>query len=101
MAHGCCTPSEPFAHPCSACIGCYRQFHPDIRNRQEAARRLEKAHRDMHEASQGIIRMESGASVCYQPWFLIPPTHGGRPLDIENSIKPSVDAFAAGLFCSN
>lgn len=28
-------------------------------------------------------------------------THGNQPLDIENFLKPSLDAFAAGLFCPN
>jgi len=27
--------------------------------------------------------------------------HGNQPLDVENFLKPSLDAFAAGLFCSN
>jgi hypothetical protein len=28
-------------------------------------------------------------------------THGNQPLDIENFLKPSLDALAAGLFCPN
>ncbi len=28
-----------------------------------------------------------------------PRAHGSQPLDIENFIKPSIDALAAGLFC--
>ena len=27
--------------------------------------------------------------------------HGYRPLDVENFVKPVIDALAAGLFCSN
>ena len=27
--------------------------------------------------------------------------HGNRPLDVENYLKPSFDALAAGLFCDN
>ena len=29
-----------------------------------------------------------------------PSLHGGRHLDVENFVKPIVDALAAGLFCS-
>ena len=28
-----------------------------------------------------------------------PGNHGNRPLDVENFVKPVVDALAAGLFC--
>lgn len=28
-----------------------------------------------------------------------PPAHGHQPLDIENFVKPTIDALAAGLFC--
>lgn len=28
-----------------------------------------------------------------------PGTHGNQPLDVENFLKPSFDALAAGLFC--
>ena len=28
------------------------------------------------------------------------PSHGNQPLDVENFIKPVLDAVAAGLFCS-
>ena len=28
-----------------------------------------------------------------------PANHGNRPLDVENYIKPIIDALAAGLFC--
>ena len=28
------------------------------------------------------------------------PSHGNRKLDVENFIKPTLDALAAGLFCS-
>jgi len=30
---------------------------------------------------------------------LCPRAHGNQKLDIENFVKPSVDALAAGLFC--
>lgn len=29
------------------------------------------------------------------------PSHGNRQLDVENFIKPTLDALAAGLFCAN
>lgn len=29
-----------------------------------------------------------------------PPAHGHQALDIENFVKPTVDALAAGLFCA-
>ena len=28
-----------------------------------------------------------------------PPNHGDQRLDVENSVKPVIDALAAGLFC--
>ncbi len=28
------------------------------------------------------------------------PSHGNQPLDVENFIKPTLDALAAGLFCA-
>jgi hypothetical protein len=30
-----------------------------------------------------------------------PASHGGAALDVENFLKPSFDALAAGLFCAN
>lgn len=30
-----------------------------------------------------------------------PGIHGSQPLDIENFLKPCIDAIAAGLFCPN
>ena len=35
-----------------------------------------------------------GFSFCLQ-------AHGNRELDVENFVKPTVDALAAGLFCTN
>ncbi len=35
-----------------------------------------------------------GFSFCLQ-------AHGNRELDVENYIKPTIDALAAGLFCTN
>jgi len=29
------------------------------------------------------------------------PSHGNRQLDVENFIKPTLDALAAGLFCAD
>lgn len=30
-----------------------------------------------------------------------PPAHGNQRLDVENFIKPTIDALAAGLMCAN
>jgi hypothetical protein len=30
-----------------------------------------------------------------------PPSHGNQELDLENFLKPTIDALAAGLFCSD
>ncbi len=45
------------------------------------------------EAS-GHYAISIGFSFCMKE-------HGNQPLDVENFLKPTIDALAAGLFCSN
>jgi len=37
-------------------------------------------------------------SIGFSFWL---PAHGNQQLDVENFIKPTIDAMAAGLFCPN
>ena len=41
---------------------------------------------------------EYAVTLCMR---FFPGYHGNRPLDVENFIKPVLDAVAAGLFCSD
>ena len=54
-----------------------------------------KAHRGTSPwDSSDHYAISIGFSFCLQ-------AHGNRELDVENFIKPTIDALAAGLFCTN
>lgn len=52
------------------------------------------------KAARGPLCWESRWNYAITVGFAFhPPTHGNMACDIENFVKPCVDALAAGLFC--
>jgi len=49
---------------------------------------------------RGPLRLDPNWHYCISAGFSFHPgTHGNQSLDVENFLKPSFDALAAGLFC--
>ena len=54
------------------------------------------------KASRGCEPWDSGAQYAISFGLSFhPANHGNMPLDVENFVKPIIDAVAAGLFCQS